>query len=232
MWWELIMEEKLFKSILREAYEREYNELTAGGEHKFSLRHRMRMRKVLRKYDSSGVDVNKAMPKTTVRRRLTVALIVVLVAAILTVTVVALVMNGFKTVEKEDHTEVFAIDIENAPTTIEEVYELTNIPEDFVLYDLVEGSNLYVHKYKNHNDDYLFLYQYTKYTYAENLNTEPYPYDNIMIGDYNGILVILGDEYRLSWCVDDYVLRLFGTLHKDDMIDLAISTTIKSEHVS
>ncbi len=185
------MEEKLFKSILREAYDREYNGLTAGGEHKFSFRHRMRMRKVFRKYERSGVDVNKAMPKTTVRRRLTVALIVVLVAAILTVTVVALVMNGFKTVEKEDHTEVFAINLENAPTTIEEVYELTWVPEGYELVENMKGINTIRYRYQTSDDKSLVFYQYTKYSYTDSMNTEIYPYEYIDMNDHHFIYVII-----------------------------------------
>ena len=212
------MEEKLFKSILREAYDREYNELTARGEHKFSLRHRMRMRKVFRKYERSGVDVNKAMPKTTVRRRLTVALIVVLVAAILTVTVVALVMNGFKTVEKDDHTEVFAINLENAPTTIEEVYELTWVPEGYELVESKQGINTIRYRYNLSEDEYLVFCQYTKFSYAANENTEQLPYEYIIVDGYDGIIVTVVDLNTIVWETEKYILRLRSNLNKEEML--------------
>ena len=127
------MNEELFLSILSEAFEREYAELTAGGEHRFSLRHRISMNKVFRCYEKSIAPDTTFNIKPTLRRKLIVAFIVVFTAIVLTVTVVALVTNGFKVTEKSDHTEFLAIGSENAPTTIVEIYEPSWIPDGFEL---------------------------------------------------------------------------------------------------
>lgn len=220
------MDEKLLKEILTEAYDLEFAELTAGDEHRFSLRHRMRMRKMLRRYDNSAAMPSPAAARPAMRRRLTVVLLIILTAVILAVTVIALVTNGFKKIEKEDHTEFLALDEINVPEVIEEVYELGWIPEGFELIEYYEGRNVIKSKYISETSNFT-LRQHTKLAFYGYINSEKYNYENIIIDCNNGLFWQKDEVNYICWDTGNYVISVYGNIPKDTLVKLAESTKLK-----
>ena len=218
------MNEELFLSILSEAFEREYAELTTGGEHSFSLRHRIRMNKVFRCYEKSIAPDTTLNIRPTLRRRLIVAFVVVFTAIILTVTVVALVINGFKVTEKSDHTEFLAIGSENAPTTIVEIYEPSWIPDGFELTLYECGRQVTRSKYTHPNGDYYFYNQYTISSVQGFADSERYTLEHILINEYNGIFWSDEQHKYIYWNDGNYIINVFGNIPKDMLIEIAKST--------
>lgn len=220
------MNEELFLSILSEAFEREYAELTAGGEHIFSLRHRIRMNKVFRCYEKSIAPDTTLNIKPTLRRRLIVAFIVVFTAIILTVTVVALVINGFKVTEKSDHTEFLAIGSENAPTTIVEIYEPSWIPDGFELTYSNDSRQTTTRKYENTQNEYFYFHQYTFVTAQGIADSERCNPEIIIIDDNNGLFWSDESTNYLYINNDNYIIAVYGNIAKEILIELAKSTKI------
>ena len=218
------MNEELFLSILSEAFEREYAELTTGGEHRFSLRHRIRMNKVFRCYEKSIAPDTTFNIKPTLRRKLIVAFIVVFTAIVLTVTVVALVTNGFKVTEKSDHTEFLAIGSENAPTTIVEIYEPSWIPDGFELTYSNDSRQTTSRKYENTLNEYFFFHQSTVSASHGFADSERYIYEDIIINDYCAIFWSDGNDNYLYWNDGNYIIGVFGNISKSTLVELAKST--------
>ena len=222
------MNEELFISALTEAFQIEYEKQTSGEEHKFSLRHKLRMRKVFRLYESSCVPDTTQRSTPTLQRRLIVALIVVFTAIIMTITVVALIANGLKMTEKGDHTEFFAVGDPNAPTTIVDVYEPGWIPDGFELVYSIDNTLKITKKYKNPSNVNFFFHQYTISAAQGFADAERYNAEHILINNKNGIIWNDNKQNYIFWDNGDYAICIFGNIAKETLIKLASSTKIKT----
>lgn len=225
------MDERQFKEILTEAFNQEFSELTKGGEHRFSLRHRMRMRGVFRRYDRSrAVDLSiKSRP--TLRRRLTVVLIVVVTAVILAVTVIGIITNGFRFVEHEDHTQFDAVDVVDYPTFIEEIYEPTWIPDGFEMVEINEWRTVreIIYEYKNNQ---FAIRQYTKSAFLVYADSEKNKVEHIIINDKTIVYWCTDSINKVYWDDGRYIICIFGNIAKEDVIKLAESTKVKKVEIS
>lgn len=225
------MDERQFKEILTEAFNQEFSELTKGGEHRFSLRHRMRMRGVFRRYDRSRAVDLSIKTRPTLRRRLTVALIVVVTAVILAVTVIGIITNGFRFVEHEDHTQFDAVDIVDYPTSIEEIYEPTWIPEGFEMVELNEWRTVRETLYEYYNDHFL-IRQHVKSTFLGYADSQKYQVEYILING-NTIAYWKNDDVnKIYWDNGDYIINIFGTITKEELLKLAESIKLKKVEIS
>ena len=222
------MDERQFKEILTEAFNQEFSELTKGGEHRFSLRHRMRMRGVFRRYDRSRAVDLSIRSRPTLRRRLTVALIVVVTAVLLAVTVIGIITNGFRFVEHEDHTQFDAVDIVDYPTSIEEIYEPTWIPEGFEMVETYELKTLKQTKYENKNE-FIYIRQHTKSTFLGYADSQKYQVENLLINEYTIVYWKNDNLHKIYWDNGDYIINIFGTITKDELIKLAESIKPKKD---
>lgn len=209
-----------------ESYRQEFAEFTKGGEYRFSLRHRLKMRKVFQKYDNSKTIDLSISSKPTLRRRLMVALIVALTAVILTITVIGIITNGFRFVEHEDHTQFDAADIIDYPTTIEEIYEPTWIPEGFKVIEIEELKAVREVKYV-YNNDHFMICQLTKPTFIGYADSQKYYAENI---DVNGCTATYWKSEginKIFWDNGQYIISISGTITKEELIKLAKSTKLK-----
>ncbi len=210
-----------------EAYRQEFAEFTKGGEYRFSLRHRLKMRKVFQKYDNSKTIDLSISSKPKLRRRLMVALIIALTAIILTITVIGIITNGFRFVEHEDHTQFDAVDVMDYPTTIEEIYEPTWIPEGFEITELRDGKVLREVKYKKNNKHFV-IRQYTKQNFLGYVDSQRYQTENISVNEYTVVYWQSDNVNKLYWDNGEYIISIFGTIAKEELIKLAESTKLKN----
>lgn len=123
------MNEFFIEDILEEAYKLDFAEYEDPPEHRFSLKHKIRMRKIFARYKKNTKHYNASLHTRRVKMSLRWAIIVIILAA-LTVAVAAAAVT-FLRKEHEDNTQLFAANIEGAPTVIEEIYELTALPAEY-----------------------------------------------------------------------------------------------------
>ena len=219
------MSEELLRLALQEACEKEFAEFETGEEHVFSLRHRRKMDKLFKKYCSPPkTDTIIKMP---VRKRIIIAICVIILATILCVGVVAIATNGFKFDKKEDHTETLTINWENSPKAIDDVYYLTAIPEKYELIESNINTATAEFIYKSDNGDFLVMRQMAKKGYYAYYNTEGYKLEETRVGDLNGFFIDYENELLLVWDNEDYIIQISGNFTKEEMIDLAKSAEIK-----
>lgn len=220
------MSNELLKNVLQEMCDEEFAEYETSEEHKFSLRHRRKMKKLFREFDKKyALDISEK--KTTQpRRRIAAVVIAATIFLVSCVTVGALTI-GFRYIQKSDHTEIFNIDYENAPLTIEYLYYISDLPEEYKLIDSDVNIDLSADFFYETEDGRIFKFnQVVKSVYKSYINTERYKMEEIIIDNKNGVYIAFENESLLVWDNGDYVLEIYSDLTKDNMIDLAKSAKI------
>ena len=214
------------KGILEQVCEEEFSEFSNPTEHKFRLKNRIRMRRILSRFKrNSTVKV----PVRRMNRRLVTAIVIVILLAVMAVTATAiLLLKGFIAKEHEDNTQLFAENIAGAPTTIEEIYYIPELPEGYECIDIIALDTNVSTTYYNQNSNFINLNQYVKSKYNTHYdNNTMYP---IMVGEYNGVFIDHSSEQVLTcviWDGGDYIFHLEGTMSKDEIMSLAESVKIK-----
>lgn len=130
-----------------------------------------------------------------------------------------------------DNTQLFAVNTENCPTTIEYEYYLSNLPDGF---EMVEHDSLsfYVYTlYENTSSKQVITFsQYTKDKFTPHYNTEHDNFEEIEINGNNGVCLNFSDDEHFRsvviWDNGDYILEIIGNLPKSHLIDLAESTKV------
>ena len=180
------MSEELLKLALQEACEREFAEFETGEKHVFSSRHRRQMKKLLRKYYSPPkTDTVIKMP---VRKRIIIAICVIILATILCVGVIAIATNGFKFYKQQDHTDVFTVNWENSPKTIDDIYYISALPEGYELTESDIGTAVAISRFKDNYGNILTIIQNVKKDFRTNLNTENYNLEEVIDKEFTGFL--------------------------------------------
>lgn len=136
----------------------------------------------------------------------------------------------FLVMEDPDNTQLFAVNTENCPTTIEYEYYIPDLPDGFEMAEHDSSpSSVYI-KYKNSSGQVIVLSQYTKKKFAVHYDTEHQDFEEIEVNGHNGLCLDLSDDDSVGSIVvrdnDDYILELFGHLSKNKMINLAKSAKI------
>lgn len=233
------MNESILIDILAEICDEEIAELNKFPPFKPSLRHRYAMMCIFSSFEKRSRQTNdKQLRASSSHRRpsrlstrLVILIAVIVCAALLTGAILVYVSKSFHGTVHEDNTQLFAINMENCPETIEYEYYLPVLPEGF---EMVE-QDLSVHKvytpYENkQSGQVITLTQCVKKYYKFNYNTENFFFEEIEINGYKGLFINFdGNEYAhtiVVWDNDDYILELVGDLPKNAILELAKSTKI------
>lgn len=83
------MNESVFREILGESLRREFAEFDNAPEHRFSLRHRLAMRRVFAKYERNTrgfyrIEYSEAMPHYGLKQRIIIMLVIIILMTLLT----------------------------------------------------------------------------------------------------------------------------------------------------
>lgn len=125
------------------------------------------------------------------------------------------IYEKFSTVQPEEKN--------NAPTTIEDIYEITyDLSEYTIDYeDYTEYSRNIT--YVN-NEILIDFQQYTKEMYDENINTEGADISTININDNEAMYFRDNHQYDcIIWDNGDYIFALYSNIGKDELISIAQS---------
>lgn len=224
------MSEKLLQQALLEACEKEFAPFENGEEHSFSHRHKKKMKTMFKEF------LRKPKKKMPLKRRIIVAVIAVLLAALTGVTAVAVAKSFGIFNVSVTHTTIGMNDTTGAPKQIEDIYYLPDLPEGYVIYKYEANENWvewFIIKKEDPNCQLLFD-QYVKDFYTININNGNNGINFIDVGEYEGYYVDFGyDQLTLTWDHGDYVLSFFSTnidaMTVDDLIELALTVRVDPE---
>lgn len=233
-----MMTESVLKSILEEYAEEEWARYADVPEHVFSRKHNRSMKRIFRLYDKNTSQfrnyfVPSPMPKIKYTpKKLMLILLIAFLAVLAGCSATYFISQNFIGEVYSDNTELFPINLENCPATIEEKYYLPDIPEE---YEVLETTS------SPFNEDICYIDkktgktisfgQYVKDEYLSfHLNTEKGKLVEIDINEHKGILLDLSSEKQdstyLIWDNGDYILEIGGDITKEELINLAKSAEI------
>jgi len=227
------MSENVLRSVLEESLCLEWARYDNACDHVFSKKHERAMKRIFKLFEknmskSGAYEVSKPQYRIRLTKRMALVLLTILFLAIIAGCVAAhFISHNFRGQVYNDHTRLFLLNTENCPTTIEEKYYLTCLPDGFEV--LQEGSTSYseyISYINNETNDTISFYQCTKAEYGDsNYNTEYRDFDQIDINGHNGLcLDYSSPEYKyglIIWDDGKYILELYGDFNKNELIDLA-----------
>ena len=221
------MNEYSLKDILEEVHVMEFSQYDNSLKHRFSLRHRRNMKRIL--------ALEYAEPqysgKLKLNRRTACVIAVVVFLAVVSITAVAGVVS-FIVKKHSDNTELFATNFEGCPDTIEDFYYLSGISENYVLQEsnitvLIAADYLYL---DSQTGKKIVFEQYVKCLYNQHFDNQ---HNNDLVSiDFDGHEAYYKGTDRYSvfvWDNGDYIFSISGNLTKTEIIDLARTLKIKNE---
>ena len=231
------MNETLFKEILGEFVKRNYAEFDNAPEHKFSLKHRLAIKRIFSRYERNVHKLHKNKktdtpltniykPRTNLKQRLIIVTVIVILMTLLVGWVVVFVSGNFSGTVYSDKTHFTITDPEGSPQTIEYKYVLVSVPAGFEMTktDLspIHSHTLYVNKQTNQS---ITLRQWVKSDFERNYNTENHMIEDVIINGCHGFCIDFSDDkYNhslLVWDNGDYIIEILGDLSKEDIMNLS-----------
>lgn len=230
------MNEDIFKEILTRAVDSEFAEFDNAPEHKFSLKHRLAMKRIFSRYErnvrklrnsetSEVAQTYEYKPRYGLSRRLFLAMIVIILAMFLVGWVVVYVTENFHGTVFSDNTQLTAKNLTECPQTIEYKYALASVPDGF---KMVQTNSSPIHVYtlymNNLTNQTITLRQWVKSEFKQHYNTEHQSFEEICINGIKGLYIDLSNsEHNLSlivWNSEDYVFEIVADLDKEHTINL------------
>lgn len=218
-------------------YENEFSAFEEIALPKFSAKHNRKMKKAFDIFAKNRVSAhNQPMTMVTkrplsIRKQILIAAIIIVFLAFITGCVIAFISSSFRGTVYNDNTYLFAFDIGDSPTVIEEEYTLSVVPDGYELFEVSSGNINRFTIYKNDFDKELVFKQTVKEEYNSHINTEGFAIHETLINGCDAVCV----EYEKSdginslviWNNDEYILELYGNFTKDKLVDLANCNEIK-----
>lgn len=234
------MNESYLKGILAEICEEEIAELNKFPPFKPSMRHRFAMKRIFSLFKNNTRKTKSEVPKSSLplqhnslrlSKRLIILIAVIICAALLTGFMLVYFSKNFHGTVYNDNTQLFAINTENCPITIEYEYYLSNLPDGFEMVEHNSSSyDVYILYENNSSDQVITLTQYTKSGFNTHYNTEYYNFEEIEINDYNGVCLDFSNDERDSsiviWDDGEYILEISGNIAKKELLGLAKSAKV------
>ncbi|MBQ7672975.1 MAG: DUF4367 domain-containing protein [Alphaproteobacteria bacterium] len=199
---------------------------------RFSIKHKIAMRKIFRKfadnaYNESSTNQTVYVPSKpiSIRKRLIIVAIIIIGMAVLTGFVIMFFADGFKGKVYHDNTHLFAINTEGCPTTIEKEYELSVLPEGYILYNSSSDKEHVYKEYIDQNGNFLYFIQYVKKEFYPHINTEDVVLNNAFVNNCSALY----SEHDTNGSIDSiviwdnkyYILEISGKFNKTQLTNLA-----------
>lgn len=230
------MNEEVLRSVLGEVIALQFAEFENAPEHKFSLRHRLAMKKIFARYSRNVRNIRKTETcgivresngryRLSLRQRLVIALAIILIACVLCGWVIMFISENISGTVYPDYTKMFAENIEGSPLTIEYQCYLEDIPDGFEIVQTELLPYQYCIKYYNGNTDQtICLRQWVKKKYRSSYNTEKRYIEEVDIDDNIGLCVDLSksntNKTLVVWDNGDYIVEIVSNLDKDSTLKL------------
>lgn len=238
------MNEEIFKSILERAVLSEYADIDNTPDHKFSLKHRIAMKRIFARYEknvrklrvnetTTTTQITDIKPRYRLSRQLFFALIVIIFASFLVGWVVVYVSSNFHGTVYHDYTQVTAKNYKDCPQTIEYKYALMNVPSGFEVEETDISSVYYYTLYMNSlTKQTIALRQWVKTKFEPNYNTEHNKLEEVNLDGGTALCIDFSDttykQTLIVWDNGDYIIEVLADFDKESTIDLSkINKVIK-----
>lgn len=227
------MGECVFDIILQEWAESEWEEYADAPGFKTSKKHDRAMKRIFKLYDKNTRHLRpqSEIGIRAIRRRIMVALIVIILAVMTGFTTAYFISRSFRGEVHSANTELFSINMDNCPTVIEDKYYLSKLPEGFE-EDKSDSTPFYEFvSYENMQTGQTILFeQWVKSEFdSMRFNNEKVELVEVEIKGYNGFILEYGDyiDYcDLIWDNEDYLLHISSNLPKNELLILAENTKL------
>lgn len=182
------MNEDILKDILLEVHQIECGVSDDLPDYKPSLRHRFAMKRIFARFDRNTrklkntrniVETPIIKHKTrrySIKQRILITTLIIILMAFLVgcaSAIIKFVSERFNGTVYEDNTQLFVVNLENCPQTIEYQYVFTNIPEGFELIETISSStNVYSLYLNRSTGQVITLEQWVKTQFSSHYNTE------------------------------------------------------------
>lgn len=205
-----------------EVYEHEFDKYKVKKFHIFSLRHRRKMKELFRQLEVKEEDknVSQGYRLHAKKKRPALLIVAIIFSILLSVTAAAYAVYSFGFKKQPDHTIVFSENIEKSPSKIECLYVISPLPDGYTKKENSKG-HIYADVRYSNEEKYFILTQKVKKKYICRYNTEGYEIEKLDINGCDGFFVKFKDDNFLVWDNGDYVLELYGTLDKNELVELA-----------
>lgn len=234
----MILNESAFKEVLGDALKCGLAEFDNAPEHKFSLKHRLAMKRIFAKFVRNVCKLkNETMAGNTVTveykprlnfgKRILFFAIVIILMTFLVGWVVVFVSEKFHGTVYSDNTQLTAVDVKNCPKTIEYKYNIGFVPDGFEIIETDLTPNEAYTLYMNSaTEQTITLRQLVKEEFQPHYNTEDHYFEEITVNGKKGLYIDFSEEKcsqsLLVWDNEDYILEIVANLNKDEVLNLAI----------
>lgn len=216
------------EEVFRERLEQDMiNEEVGGSGHRFSLRYRMKKRRLLASLDGG----EKKRGAHVVRRR-----VIALGAAACAVVGMTAALNvfrapGFTGKVFSDNTQIFAVNTEGAPKTLETYYCIPELPEGYKLTQRDEAYFGLTEIYESADGSTLMFSQTPKAKYDAHFGVGEDEIQPVKVNGGDGLLVDDGDAggALIAWDNGSYILDISTSLSAEQTLELAKSVQPRTE---
>lgn len=193
--------------------------------HRFSLRYKIRKRKIIKEYERS-LELHRQLHRVNLKY----LLIAVITAGIAVLSGFGMVkiIEGFRVTDYDTHSMLFVVDdLENSPTEIEKKFWIDLDMSEYGVEVLSDDYVLYGVQYESDNKRISVLQMPLVYYSQRRLNTENALIEpmQISINDWSGLYFQTNDGgYYYLFNTGEYILSYTSNLPKEDIENIVKST--------
>lgn len=216
------MQRSKFQQAISEALVNEYeNSIPTYEEHRFSPQFQKKMKKLINRRKKPYYKIINTFGK-----RVACILLIIFIASSVTIMSVGALRKafvGFWVSVLEEFSIIQSADIDNAPETIEDVYEITYDLSDYKYNLWFSDSTSRYTEYAN-GDIVIYFNQDVKSIYDRSYNTEDIKIEKITIKGHEAMCFCDNHNYiTVIWDNGDYIISLGSDLGKNALIEIAES---------
>lgn len=227
------MSESVLKSILEESARLEWAKYENAPEHVFSKKHERKMKHVFKLFERNDCKLKPYIGSRPhyhfrfTKRNIIVLLAVIFLAALAGCGVTYFTSKNFYGKVNADNTELFVINTENCPSTIEDKYYLPCLPDGYEVLGTDSTPFYEWISYENPaTEQTLTFCQFAKVSFdSTHYDTENQKFQEININCHSGLCLDYSSQgYNYAvivWDNGDYILELYGETSKNELYDLA-----------
>lgn len=227
------MSESVLKSILEESARLEWVKYENAQEHVFSKKHERKMKHVFKLFERNDCKLKPYIGSRPhyhfrfTKRNIIVLLAVIFLAALAGCGVTYFTSKNFYGKVNADNTELFVINTENCPSTIEDKYYLPCLPDGYEVLGTDSTPFYEWISYENPaTEQTLTFCQFAKTSFdSTHYDTENQKFEEININGHSGLCLDYSSQgYNYAvivWDNGDYIFELFGECSKNELCDLA-----------
>lgn len=217
--------DELIAKALQDDFENDIAQYERFPDHRFSFGFRRKMKKLLAT-DKTCVRV----PRLPLKKSVKLALIVLVTAIITGAGFITYFTQSFTGTVYSDNTHLFAIDLNDCPTTIEKEYSLSIVPDGYKIEEVVSDSSGVYILYKNDDNVELNFMQTVKCKFNSHINTENNSLREFKINGCDALSIEFDGGENISsvviWNNSKYILVLDGVFTADELSNLAVENEI------